>query len=155
MVLRSALEDLLKDNDLVSIIISPEQALLAQLSDNTQLGHRMLTFAIKGCEIVPGAQPMQKLFVDCDNTLLLEETEKWRELAPSLARYCKNINIAAQTTLSSIPEFVYTQEVNRDEQKDEGTVLTQTEQENHPFDKMGLSAQLFVHETEKSIASTR
>ena len=50
--------------------------------------------------------------------------------------------------------------MNRDGQKDEGTVLTQTEQENHPFDKMDLelnidwTAQLFVYETEKSITST-
>ena len=66
MVLRAALEDLLKDNDLISIIASPEQTLLAQISENTLLGHRMLAFAMKGCEIVPGARPMQNLFVDCD-----------------------------------------------------------------------------------------
>ena len=63
-------------------------------------------------------------------------------------------------TLSSIPEFAYTPEVNQGEQEQEGFQLTQAEQTNNQVERMGVEItidwgnQRFNHITEKCMSST-
>ena len=89
------------------------------------------------------------------------EGERWRQLALQLFRYCKGINIAAQTILMSIPDFPYTQP---EDQSTEELVLPQTVLSHiQPYNgeimdidsRIDWNNQIHMHETEKSMVVSK